>query len=178
MPHERWLPVVGYEEHYLVSDQGRVWSVRKGRCLKPRPDNRGYLRVRLPDGPTVVHRLVLSAFVGPRPYGHEACHGDGDKANARLQNLRWGTRSENARDRVRHGTFTLQGTTKTRTHCPRRHALVEPNLVPHQARKGYRECLACSRAYSAAATRRRHGAVVEDMYSTADAYYTKIMAAA
>jgi len=38
---------------------------------------------------------VLEAFVGPAPEGHEGLHGDGDPANNRLDNLRWGTRSEN-----------------------------------------------------------------------------------
>jgi hypothetical protein len=34
----------------------------------------------------------------------EACHNDGNPSNNRLTNLRWDTRSENQRDRVRHGS--------------------------------------------------------------------------
>ena len=50
-----------------------------------------------------VHRLVLHAFVGPCPDGMEACHNNGDAADNRLKILRWDTRSENAKDRFRHG---------------------------------------------------------------------------
>ncbi len=50
------------------------------------------------------HRLVLLAFVGPCPEGRECCHWDGNPSNNSLSNLRWGTKSENARDKERHGT--------------------------------------------------------------------------
>lgn len=51
-----------------------------------------------------VHELVLYAFVGPRPSpDHEALHGNGDRADNRLDNLRWGTVLENAADRELHG---------------------------------------------------------------------------
>jgi len=50
-------------------------------------------------------RLVLLAFVGPPPPGHECCHfPDRDPRNCRLENLRWGTRSENRTDGLIHGT--------------------------------------------------------------------------
>jgi hypothetical protein len=55
-----------------------------------------------------LHRLVLEAFVGPCPSGMEALHGDGNGANNRLGNLRWGTHPENMADAKRHGT-TLVG---------------------------------------------------------------------
>ena len=50
-----------------------------------------------------VHKLVLEAFVGPRPKGKECRHIDGDKPNCNLSNLKWGTRKENMADRVRLG---------------------------------------------------------------------------
>ena len=52
-----------------------------------------------------VHHLVLEAFVGPRPEGTEACHGDGNGTNNKLANLRWDTHAENIKDSVSHGTF-------------------------------------------------------------------------
>jgi hypothetical protein len=42
-----------------------------------------------------VHRLVLLAFVGPCPAGHEVLHLNHQPADNRLENLRYGTRSEN-----------------------------------------------------------------------------------
>lgn len=49
--------------------------------------------------------LVMLAFVGPRPDGLDVCHGNGNPADNRLENLRYGTRSENMRDALRHGTI-------------------------------------------------------------------------
>ncbi len=46
-----------------------------------------------------VHRLVLLAFVGPRPDGMECLHGpDPTKSNNAITNIRWGTRQENERE--------------------------------------------------------------------------------
>lgn len=124
---ERWLPVVGFEGLYEVSDLGRVRSVdrvevyervlangrmvrisrhREGRMLRPGTVKSGHQLVALGRGRSkLVHALVLAAFVGPRPAGHDSCHYDGDPANNRLSNLRWGTRAENVHDAQRHGTF-------------------------------------------------------------------------
>jgi hypothetical protein len=130
LPCEQWLPVVGWETTYEVSDLGRVRSVARtgvhgrekahyfpSRVLKQIASTAGgYLVVNLTDNadPTKprrriqlpVHKAVLEAFVGPRPPGMQACHGDGDRRNAALANLRWDTASANAADRTKHGTST------------------------------------------------------------------------
>ena len=116
---ERWLPVVGFEGLYSVSDRGRVRSearivvktngVRQPwpeHMLKPHADPIGRLTVRLGGGqPTTrVHRIVLEAFVGPPPAGLECCHNNGNASDNRLANLRYDTHAENNRDRIYHGT--------------------------------------------------------------------------
>lgn len=100
---------------YAVSNLGDVFSSRahlRNHCwrkMKPRVNESGYLQVeiRREESPRrigpLVHCLVLKAFVGPRPEGHECCHNDGNQRNNRLENLRWGTHQENSDDRVRHG---------------------------------------------------------------------------
>lgn len=50
-----------------------------------------------------VHGLVARAFLGPTPKGQEVLHKNGNSQDNRLANLRFGTRSENNRDIVRHG---------------------------------------------------------------------------
>ena len=51
-----------------------------------------------------VHRLVLFAFRGPPPPGHQSAHYDGTRDNNELENLRYATRIDNWADRIRHGT--------------------------------------------------------------------------
>lgn len=120
-----YRPVIGFPG-YRVGDDGTVWScwvrVRLGyargtKCvigtewkrLKAKPNSRGYPRVTLcRDGKIVqrtVHRIVLEAFVGPRPQGLQCCHEDDVKTNNSLTNLRWGTPKSNQADSIRNGTF-------------------------------------------------------------------------
>ena len=106
MSEERWLPVVGYEDRYEVSSFGRVRT--KPRILRPSCGSHGYPAACLTkDGVAAkhsVHVLVLEAFVGSRPAGHHACHNNGIRTDARVENLRWGTPTENAADKYLHGT--------------------------------------------------------------------------
>jgi hypothetical protein len=96
-PSERWRPIQGF--HYDISSHGRVFSALSGSALTPTPDHFGHLYVKLCSKHgrkrMAVHRLVLTAFVGPCPEGMEACHGPGGPADNRLANLRWDTRSAN-----------------------------------------------------------------------------------
>lgn len=108
---EEWRPVVGFEGRYEVSNQGRVFSLVSGRLLTQSSHTNGYKLVGLGRPPTLrksavryVHRLVLAAFVGPVPDGKEGCHNDGDKANNRLENLRYDTHFSNCQDTHAHGT--------------------------------------------------------------------------
>lgn len=123
---ERWLPIVGFEGYYEVSDLGRVRSLARVHALKTkygttttRPTRpkilKGCIRRRggyrtyylMRDGVAVnrmVQSLVLEAFVGPRPARMQACHFDGDTRNNALSNLRWDTSAGNHNDKKRHGT--------------------------------------------------------------------------
>lgn len=109
VPMENWKAIPGYEGQYEVSDQGNVRTFRRGangRLLKPGRMPQGHLSVALGRrNSQCVHKLVLLAFVGPAPDRHECCHNNGNPADNRLENLRWGTRRENILDAVRHGTW-------------------------------------------------------------------------
>lgn len=60
-----------------------------------------------------VHALLMDAFVGPLPKGQEVRHLDGNPANNALANLAYGTRKQNAEDRMRCGK-RLSGDTHPR----------------------------------------------------------------
>ena len=160
-PTEIWKPIVGWEGLYSVSNLGQVrtdarvihYSDGRVQRRKPRPRSLGdhvfgYKTVTLKakgrrqETPTV-HRLVMEAFVGPRPDGMNVCHNNGDPTDNRLGNLRYDTQSENMSDRRRHGTDHEVN----KTHCPRGHLLAGANLVPSKLAHGSRECLSCARAY-------------------------------
>lgn len=101
---EVWQPVSGSDGQYEVSNRGRVWSNQTNRLLRLSVANTGYHQVNLGGSVRHVQRLVLEAFVGPCPYGHEACHGNGIRTDNNLNNLRWDTRKENMADASKHGT--------------------------------------------------------------------------
>jgi hypothetical protein len=125
---ENWKEIPGYEGWYAVSDLGRIKSltrtieqqsrtgkvysrVMKEKILAPRLDaEKRYLYAHLctptKNGNVAIHRAVLLTFVGPAPKDkREGCHNDGNTANNRLSNLRWGSRQENEDDKREHGTL-------------------------------------------------------------------------
>lgn len=182
---ERWLPIPEWEGYYEVSDQGRVRSLdrevthwrggrrlNRGRVLSVRALRRGYPRVNLSRPglreEVAVHVLVLTAFVGRRPLGHEACHGDGSRSNNLLPNLRWDTSTENKYDNVRNGTHHYA----KRGACKWKHLLEGPNL---RATKKQRTCRACHNARNQMSHERVNGRPVPDFELLANALYVEIM---
>lgn len=119
---ERWLPVIGFEGIYEVSDFGRVRSLDRnityrnggtrlwrGRILKSSQNSGCYPCVELcrnGGGKTAsVHQLVAESFIGPRPPRKQVAHRDGNKANPALSNLRYAYPRENHADKIIHGTM-------------------------------------------------------------------------
>jgi hypothetical protein len=147
LPGETWLPVVGYEGLYDVSDLGRVRSLPRAKntghlltpsaCFEPPRFQVGLSR----DGivtTKAVHRLVGEAFLGPLPPGLETRHLDGNSLNNAVGNLKYGTHSENMHDQVRHGTHAAASA----THCPQDHEYTTANTYINPS-SGGRMCRAC-----------------------------------
>lgn len=96
----KWTPVVGYEDLYLVSTNGKVYSIRSHRVLAPRKHNAGYLRVTLCKNgkrkDAYIHRLMCEAFFGtPNDGRNYVNHLDEDPAHNQITNLEWTTNSNN-----------------------------------------------------------------------------------
>lgn len=140
---EQWLPVVGYENLYEVSDYGRVRNARTGKHVGS-VDKFGYMKVTLRKPGSKqdyrIHRLVLEAFHGKAQVDRQlGLHRDGNKLNNRADNLYWGTQQENMRDAIDHGTHV----SVAKTRCPNGHWYDEYNtrITP----QGYRVCKECHR---------------------------------
>ena len=165
LPGENWRPIPTFEGLYEASDRGRVWSVLRetatgrfvgGQFLKEDlNDPRGYVRARLkrPEARRQqhfsVHRLVLWAFTGENPADLDTRHLDGNPRNNSLTNLAFGTASENAHDRVRHGTWVNNNRFIGVTKCIHGHDFDEANTYWRPT--GGRSCRACARERAAAA---------------------------
>lgn len=139
---EEWRDVVGYEDIYHVSNEGRVRRVLQSRGTRPdllkpsvNPKN-GYHSVMLwsqNKGKRItVHRLVALAFLGEQP-GLEVCHNNDDRDNNSVSNLRWDTHSQNHLDIARNGNRP--------THCKLGHEYTPENS--YLTKRGYKECNTC-----------------------------------
>ena len=170
--NEEWKPIPGYEDLYQVSNTGKVKRLPKGKLLKPWKDKGGYPSVKLCKGGKrkfrYVHRLVLEAFVGECPDGMECLHADGNPANNKIENLIWGSHSENILDTVRHGRHR----NIIKSHCPRGHELFPENLTGWSRKKGYRTCRSCARTHSYLW---RHPELQDEFQRISDRYYQAIL---
>lgn len=115
-PHVEYRDIPGFP-NYRVGSDGSVWSRKPKngqgppaaiwRRLSPGNCRNYHLHGLFREGKhynRLAGPLVLLAFVGPCPPGMECCHGDGNRSNDNLSNLRWDTRKANHADAIRHGT--------------------------------------------------------------------------
>ncbi len=140
-------PIPGFEGLYEATDDGRIWSTRKGgRWLKSHVNRDGHLELSLYKGGTQytfrVHNLVALTFLGPRPEGLLVRHLNGKGADNRATNLKYGTHSENVQDCLRHGTHSEA----SKTHCVNDHEFTPENTYYRPDSEGrHRQCRACKR---------------------------------
>jgi hypothetical protein len=154
---EEWRDVPG-RPGYIVSNLGRA-----AKLMSLTPSARGYIQYPVPDGNggrhrDYLHHWVMAAFVGPRPPGMWVLHANDRATDNRLENLRYGTPSENMDD------MFMNGTRKKLTHCKRGHLIAGNNLTSD------RQCRACN-----IAKKRAKRAEIELTQEMADEVFRELM---
>jgi len=94
-----WMPVIGFEENYEVSNAGDIRNIQTGKILAKNTMGAGYYKADLWQNgkrkQTSIHRVVAESFLGFPDCAMEVNHKDGNKLNNHVSNLEWVTRSEN-----------------------------------------------------------------------------------
>ena len=124
-----WQPISGFPGYY-INEHGTVASSHlrqpvivldlSGQASEPEglvlqirswvaghPNGYPLIALKTPEGSIktqTVHSLVARAFLGERPPRAHIAHYDGNPLNPHVSNLRWASPSQNAYDKIRHGT--------------------------------------------------------------------------
>lgn len=110
---EEWKDIDGYLGRYRISSDGRVFSIRANRYLKPhlsRPNGRFTVGLSLNgiDKNIFIHRLVAEHFI-PNPNKFTIVHHiDHDRLNNNVSNLQWCNQSYNMKQASDAGKISRQ----------------------------------------------------------------------
>ena len=101
------MEINGYED-YLIYNDGRVFSKKRNRFLKPGSDRGGYKYVVLSKKGKckthTIHRLVALHYI-PNPENKRCVdHINRIRDDNRIENLRWATDSENSQNQTKRVT--------------------------------------------------------------------------
>ena len=116
---EIWKDVVGFEDYFMISSLGNLFSKRTSKLLKKNIHPHGYYTIATRIGGRFgqcfcfkLHRLVAEAFLdAPEDYLVDESektfykkvivnHKDGNKLNNKVENLEWCSHKENSRHAV------------------------------------------------------------------------------
>ncbi len=110
---ERWKDIKGYEGHYMISNNGRVKTLkpRSENILRPRFSKLRYNNCALSLNGVrkqfKVHRLVAQHFINNPKNKPHVNHLDSNPSNNVVENLEWCTHKENIEHAWKHGYGTI-----------------------------------------------------------------------
>ena len=103
---EIWADVPGTQRKYRASTLGRIKSMNFNRtgveALLSERNNGIHMCLNGTQVRMTRADVILLTFVGPKPEGHLSRHYDDDPWNNRLENLLYGTVSDNVKDSYRN----------------------------------------------------------------------------
>lgn len=86
---------ISFLKDYLISEDGKVFSIKNNRYLKTRFNESGYECLQIRGKVYKIHRLVAIAYIENTFNKKCVNHIDGVKSNNHFSNLEWCTHSEN-----------------------------------------------------------------------------------
>ena len=107
-PKGNWKPIQLHGINFLVSDDGRVWSVSQNKLCGTKATKERYAFIKVhSEGGTQhkyrIHRLVLTLFDRKPKKDEVGRHLNDDRRNNHISNLAWGTVQDNSDDQFLNG---------------------------------------------------------------------------
>ncbi len=96
--------IPGFEDKYQATTDGRIYSLKTNKFLKPGDDTYGYNIVSLDKKSHKVHRLVASTFLVNDTNKTLVDHINQNRKDNRVENLRYVDNSQNQRNRKERET--------------------------------------------------------------------------
>ena len=111
--------IPGWENYYSITNDGKVYSHKRGKFLKPRISMDGYNRVALTkEGyrrEYRIARLVAMSYLREPKEDEQVNHKDYNRVNDILENLEWVTPSENIKYSFDNSRYVIPESVKAYT---------------------------------------------------------------
>ena len=143
---EIFKPIKYYEKQYIISEFGKIISLKTNKNIKQRLNKKGYKIVSLIKNKKTlyksVHRLVTFTFLENNGKNNIVDHVDGDKTNNHYKNLKFVSQSENIINAYKNmKSLTINQIDKNniiiKTYLSLRQASLQNNISTYTIRKSH-----------------------------------------